>query len=257
MFNSLQVPSRPVDNGRLNFVYRCFGPGGSGPPGAERLAVGRRARPMRTPIRPSIRILSGMLGLAFAIPGVLLITAPDPPPWPGLLLISALAAAFLLPAIHPVGRAADILSVLILGAFAVSIGFCYYGMVMRRDPRSTSPDEAYRRLIADPIPAAVTDLQGGGTTWQGYNILLRFRAPSLENAGFTHPPYLPVDCARVYPYLATKRLDPSPFIPPWKIPEAGERVCLEWSELSNDWTTLGNHWVVYVDGWVFFVGGGG
>jgi hypothetical protein len=43
-------------------------------------------------------------------------------------------------------------------------------------------------------------------------------------------------------------LDPSPFIPEWKVPEAGKPMCLVWSELSNDWTRLGNHSVLYVDG---------
>ncbi len=84
---------------------------------------------------------------------------------------------------------------------------------MRRDPTSTSPDEAYRALIANPIPAAVTDLQGGGTTWQGYSIALRFRAPSLESAGFTRPPYLQADCTQLHSELKANLFDPSPFIP--------------------------------------------
>ncbi len=127
-------------------------------------------------------------------------------------------------------------------------------MATRRSPTSTSPHEAYRALIANPIPMAVADLQGGGTTWQGYSISLRFRAPSLESAGFTRPPYVQADCGRVYTALMAHPLDPSPFSPRWQIPQAGNPVCLEWSELSNDWTSLGNHSVLYLDGWVFFMG---
>ena len=93
-------------------------------------------------------------------------------------------------------------------------------------------------------------------TWQGYSIFLRFRAPSLESAGFTQPPYVQAECTPVYSELMVNPLDPSPFNPEWEIPEAGNPTCLTWSELSNDWTTLGNHSVLYVDGRVFFVGRG-
>ena len=235
---------------------------------------------MRNLIRPSIRILSGTVGLAFAILGVFLI-ANYPRDWEPFLLIVGVGAAFLLPAmlssappdgmtgrevnakarrlggaIQLVRRAAVILCVLILGATVVSVVVAIRGTLARRDPIGTSAEEAYRALIADPIPAAVSDLQGGGTTWQGYNILLRFRAPSLERAGFTQPPYLQADCAWFHSDLIAPSLDQWPFIPKWKIPEAGNPVCLQWNELSNDWTTLGNHSALYVEGWVFFMGGG-
>jgi hypothetical protein len=155
-----------------------------------------------------------------------------------------------------VRRAAVILSVLFLGSLAVFVLLFARGMATRRDPTSTSPHEAYRALIANPIPAGVTELQGGGTTWQGYSISLRFRARSLEDAGFTQPPYEQADCARVHSDLTANPLDPSPFDPEWKVPEAGNPICLVWSELYNDWTTLGNHSVLYVDGWAFFNGRG-
>ncbi len=129
-------------------------------------------------------------------------------------------------------------------------------MAKRLDPTNTSPVNAYRALIADPIPAGVTDLQGGGLTWQGYTIRLRFRAPSLERAGFAQPPYQSADCSRLESELRSDPFDPSPFDPEWKIPDGGDPICLEWHELSNDWTTLGNHLVMYVGGWVFFDGGG-
>jgi hypothetical protein len=147
-----------------------------------------------------------------------------------------------------VRRAVVILSVLLCGSLAVSMLLCVRGTAKGRDPTGTSPHEAYRALIANPIPAAVTDLQGGGTTWQGYSIALRFRARSLESAGFTQPPYAQAECAHVYSDLMANPLDPSPFIPKWKVPEAGKPMCLVWSELSNDWTRLGNHSVLYVDG---------
>ncbi len=160
-------------------------------------------------------------------------------------------------AIQLVRRTSVILSVLILGTCSVWVVVAVRETSARRDPTSTSPEEAYRALIANPIPAAVTDLQGGGTTWQGYSILLRFRAPSLESAGVTQPPYVQADCAWFRSDLKVNSLGPWPFAPEWKIPEGGNPVCLQWNELSNDWTTLGNHDVLYVEGWVFFMGGGG
>jgi hypothetical protein len=153
-------------------------------------------------------------------------------------------------------KVAAVLSVLFFASLVVGAALFIRGMATRRDATSTSPQAAYRALIADPIPAAVTDLQGGGTTWQGYSIALRFRAPSLESAGFTQPPYVPADCARIQSELTASPLDPSPFIPEWQVPEGRNPTCLRWSELSNDWTKLGNHSVLYAEGWGFFMGRG-
>lgn len=153
-------------------------------------------------------------------------------------------------------RFSQSLRVLSVIAVVIVVWLFVRGMDSRRDPTATSPDDAFRALIADPIPSVVSDLQGGGTTWQGYSIALRFRAPSLEAAGFKQPPYKSKDCAEIHSSIAVSSFEPSPFDPAWEIPTSGTPVCLVWHELSNTWTTLGNHSVLFVDGWVFFVGRG-
>lgn len=153
-------------------------------------------------------------------------------------------------------RFAQNLSVLIIVAIVAVVWVFVRGMDSRRDPTTTSPEDAFRALVANPIPPVVSDLQGGGTTWQGYSIALRFRVPSLQAAGFTQPPYKSVDCTEIHSGIAVNYFEPSPFDPAWNIPTSGTPVCLVWHELSNAWTTLGDHSVLFVDGWVFFVGGG-
>jgi len=57
-------------------------------------------------------------------------------------------------------------------------------------------DEVFESLIADPIPTAVTQLQGAKSSFiTGYKAFMRFQAPSPAAAGLTSPPYEPVDCA--------------------------------------------------------------
>ena len=111
--------------------------------------------------------------------------------------------------------------------------------------------EALRRT-----PAAVRDLQGGGTTWQGYQIFLRFRAPSLEEAGFASPPYEEIDCEGMAARMAIPESIDSPFEPPWS-PGVGPRAtCWQADEIRTEWTHLGTHRVLFDGHVVHFVGSG-
>ena len=59
-------------------------------------------------------------------------------------------------------------------------------------------EEIFESLIASPIPAAVSQLQGARSdAMQGHLAFMRFQAPSLLSAGLTSPPYGPVDCAQI------------------------------------------------------------
>ena len=111
-------------------------------------------------------------------------------------------------------------------------------------------------LVADPVPAGLTDLQGAGTTWQGYGIYLRFRASSLSAAGLASPPYEPADCAEVMRYLELPQNLTSEFSPVWAPTTGPDATCQAAYELENEWTKLGSHRVMYSGGWVHFVGMG-
>jgi hypothetical protein len=143
--------------------------------------------------------------------------------------------------------------------FLISVGCCAFftwRFESRRHGTTIPPREIYETLIADSIPDEVSELQAAGTTWQGYAIYLRFKAPSLDVAGFATPPYQPVDCGEILVYFELPDHIRSPFSPEWALPSPPQRTCLEAHDLRNDWTTLANHRVMYSGGWVLFVGFG-
>ena len=108
-------------------------------------------------------------------------------------------------------------------------------------------EEIFESLIASPIPAAVSQLQGARSdAMQGHLAFMRFQAPSLLSAGLTSPPYEPVDCAEFLPWFDLPDFMESPFSPEWA-PPASPEICLR----TVDRGGAINH-VVYDDGWVHF-----
>lgn len=155
------------------------------------------------------------------------------------------------------GSAMRIASLIIVGGVATFLFFYARGIessAERSLPSNATAREIFRRLIRDPIPARVTDLQGGGTTGPGYRVALRFRAPSLEAAGLAGPGYEAVSCRDVYRTLIAAVPTPSPFRPPWQIPVTDDSTCVQAHARDNAWTRSGRHTTLYVDGWVYFSG---
>ena len=147
-----------------------------------------------------------------------------------------------------------------LAIAAVGLAAFVAVVVIRFDARRHGTDlpveTLYGALVARPVPAAVRDLQGGGTTWQGYQIFLRFRAPSLEEAGFASPPYEEIDCEGMAARMAIPESIDSPFEPPWS-PGVGPRAtCWQADEIRTEWTHLGTHRVLFDGHVVHFVGSG-
>ncbi len=142
----------------------------------------------------------------------------------------------------------------------MGVGFVVFVLLVvtsfesRRSGTSIPVDELFETLIGRPVPADVIELQGAGTTWQGYSIYLRFRAPSLEAAGFASPPYEPADCSRVIRILPLPESIDSPFAPAWSPSLGPDATCLEAHELVNEWTGSATHRVLQAGGWVHFVG---
>ena len=114
-----------------------------------------------------------------------------------------------------------------------------------------SAEEVYEDLIRSPIPAQVTDLQGGKKdSLQGYTAYLRFQAPSLSYVGFTRPTYERTDCSEVHvpSSLPTKPLR-SRFTPEWTVP-TDPTVCLRSVGLPHKvW-----NYVIHDKNWMYFVG---
>lgn len=125
------------------------------------------------------------------------------------------------------------------------------GCTMAYGPSSgNTAEEMFQYLIENPVPAAVTNLQGVGDTWQGYQIWLRFNATPAYIASLTKQ-FTAVDCSYVGPDL--------------ELPEGYDRFTPTWNptfdrcyvgEVPNTW---GNgHHEIAVDtktGTVYFVGG--
>ena len=132
----------------------------------------------------------------------------------------------------------------------------FYGLVFwisRSNMQGTviPVDEVFERLIAYPIPTAVTQLQGAKSSFiTGHKAFMRFQAPSPAAAGLTSPPYEPVDCAEILPRFVLPDFLKSPFSPKWAPPVSPE-ICLHTVGLPRV-----INYVVYDDGWVHFHGWG-
>ncbi len=111
-------------------------------------------------------------------------------------------------------------------------------------------EEIFESLIASPIPAAVSQLQGARSdAMQGHLAFMRFQAPSLLSAGLTSPPYGPVDCAQILSRFVLPDFLKSPFSPEWAPPVSPE-ICLQTVDLQGG--AGATNYVVYDDGWVHF-----
>ncbi len=111
-------------------------------------------------------------------------------------------------------------------------------------------EEIFESLIASPIPAAVSQLQGAqGDSLRVHLAFMRFQAPSPLSVGLTSPLYEPVDCAKILPRFVFPDFLDSPFSPEWAPPVSPE-ICLQAVGLQAGFT----NYLVYDDGWVHFLG---
>lgn len=153
---------------------------------------------------------------------------------------------------------------LLIGAGLCLLGCACLGIfAVRWLPLSVTsgntPAEMFEYLLLRPLPADVTDLQGGGYTWQGYSIWLRFRADEATLRRLITEEYESVDCAQILPQLT---IDASAvtFQPAWQPEQVANAQCY-WTPqmLSNAWTYGGRHYLL-ID-WetleVYFYGIGG
>ncbi len=145
---------------------------------------------------------------------------------------------------------------LVVSVFILVGGFYLFVLFVAWTWRSHLPgtaipvEEIFESLIASPIPAAVTQLQGARSdSMQGYLALMRFQAPSPSSAGLTSPPYEPLDCAQILPGFVLPDFLDSPFSPEWAPPVSPD-IRLQTVGLQAGFT----NYLVYDDGWVHFLG---
>jgi len=123
------------------------------------------------------------------------------------------------------------------------------------EPGHPAPADIFARLVDESGAASVTNLQGFGATWQGYQAWLRFGAgdeyiDALIAKGFERVEWsaigyrfeLPPDYGHA-------------FEPPWDPAAVSKKECYE-ARVTNDWTHSGEHYIVIdrASGTVYFVG---
>lgn len=119
-------------------------------------------------------------------------------------------------------------------------------------------DEMFRAVITKPIPPDVSDLQGVGDTWQGYQLFLRFHATDTF-MGQVLTGYESVACDTVLDRLALPTAQYDQFLPSWSPESVADPDCYETSgTVQNEWTHAGEHFLLVdtATGMVYFVGVG-
>ena len=128
-----------------------------------------------------------------------------------------------------------------VGFFAIACGLIGYGCA--DGPSSTNtPAEMYVRVLGQPIPEGVSNLQGVGDTWQGYRLYLRFNADDAALQEILATGYEPTEWDSIeFRFDIPDGYDK--FSPSWTPHEIQKPDCYE-ANVSNDWTGFGMHFLV-------------
>lgn len=100
-------------------------------------------------------------------------------------------------------------------------------------------------LLAPEVYERISNLQGGGITFGGYRVYLRFTAPSAFIDQITEIGYIPVDCSGLFEtepdiqLVSNRTTTFIAFDPPWTPNKLLRPECFTWSG-SNNWTLSGN-----------------
>ncbi len=133
-------------------------------------------------------------------------------------------------------------------AVTLALGVCMVGLALRSlsfDVQSSNtPVEIFEYVIASPVPTDVVDLQGGGYTWQGYSLWLRFRASENTIQQLLAHEYEQVECEQILPYLELNHTGIE-FQTPWQPESIEDRQCY-WTPdiITNPWTHAGQHYLL-------------
>src|SRR3954469_23102516 len=93
----------------------------------------------------------------------------------------------------------SLLGRLVVGFFLLSfVGGCGCSNKDILDDTITPVETLFEKLVGEPLSVTASNLQGGGHTWQGYSVYLRF-VPSahfenkLRRQGYVEVPFHDVD----------------------------------------------------------------
>jgi hypothetical protein len=125
---------------------------------------------------------------------------------------------------------------------------------------ANTPTEMFEYIIEKPVPPTVRNLEGGGCTWQGYSIYLRFTADAgfskrLIADGFKETDWKSIGFHFKLPETNFKFKEK--FSTPWNPRSIKHKRCFE-KEVTNSWTHSGTHYFVVDEdrGAVYFYGVG-
>jgi hypothetical protein len=108
---------------------------------------------------------------------------------------------------------------------------------------ANTPQEMFECIIEDPIPSYVANLEGGGYTWQGYAIWLRFNASDRFIDKLRQQGYEVVDWEAISHQFEIASEIENRFSS-WDPGEIKDKICFQ-KDVSNSWTHVGTHYFVY------------
>lgn len=149
----------------------------------------------------------------------------------------------------PLMRIYLLVLVLIIPCFLTSVFLSFTGISFMSggseiETSLTSPQVMFENLIEKPVPSHIRNLEGGGYTWQGYSVYLRFIAndgfvKKLQDEGYVEEPWEKMKFETELPdALRTK------FSVPWTPAEVKKKRCFR-KAIKNDWTHDGMHYFLF------------
>lgn len=122
-------------------------------------------------------------------------------------------------------------------------------------PGHPAPLFMFQRLVQDPVPSGVTNLEGYGETWRGYRAYLRFTATTDTINAILATGYKPTVWSKVSFGFELPDGGRNTFSPAWAPASIPNKQCYE-AAVKNDWTHSGTHYLVIdrATGTVYFYG---
>ncbi len=163
-----------------------------------------------------------------------------------------------------VGRIAQVLAVAAAIAIAgkgtfwavskLPVGFIF--------SHSLSEEQQFRIMTGLPLTPDVTDIEGIGGGWQGYDFWLRFRCNASTVEQLVASGFEPADADLLEEKLdfesQSSSFDPDHFSTPWDPGDIRTLLRYENSAIRNEWTESGATWFTYdpANGWVHLYSSG-
>ncbi len=125
------------------------------------------------------------------------------------------------------------------------------------EPGHPAPADMFAHLVDESGPANVTNLQGCGETWQGYQTWLRFEAEDEYIGRLIAERFKPAEWSAISYHFELPADYGHEFEPSWDPGAIPKKECYQ-ARVTNDWTHSGEHYILIerASGEVHFVGMG-